>query len=77
MQSMVQILLELVNACTELCKVLQAGITEVDMEDEIDTDGAQHQPESLAAARAKGRWVCCTISSCCHFMFIDNQNGES
>ena len=77
MQSMVQILLELVNACTELCKALQAGITEVDMEDEIDIDGAQHPPESLAAARAKGRWVCCTISSCSPFILIENLSGES
>ncbi|BDA42243.1 probable YLP motif-containing protein 1 at C-terminar half [Coccomyxa sp. Obi] len=35
----------------------QAGITEVDMEDEVSIDGAQLDPESLAAARAKGRWA--------------------
>ncbi|CAL8468069.1 g7608 [Coccomyxa elongata] len=35
----------------------QAGITEVDMEDEVENDGAQLDPESLAAAHAKGRWA--------------------
>lgn len=45
------------NDRLELCKALQAGITEVDMEDEVENDGAQLDPESLAAANAKGRWV--------------------